>query len=115
MVTKRQWVDDHLEQMFNTAVSRAKTLEHNVMLLGQWTVSSVHPDHATAIFGTYMLTQVYERARAIQMRYQSSDRHGVIQCINKLMTTKMTAETVAGAHAFTDEISTDAKTERPSP
>jgi len=104
-VAKRQWVDDHLEQMFNTAVSRAKTLKHNVMLLGQWIVSSVYPDHATAIFGTYTFTQVYERARAIQMRYQSSDRHGVIQCIHKLMTTEMTAETVAGAHAFTDEIS----------
>ena len=37
-VAKRQWVDDHLEQMFNTAVSRAKTLKHNVMLLGQWIV-----------------------------------------------------------------------------
>ena len=105
MVAKRQWVDDHLEQMFNTAVSRAKTLKHNVMLLGQWIVSSVHPDHATAIFGTYTFTQVYERARAIQMCYQSSDRHGVIQCINKLMSTKMTSEAVAGAHTFTDEIS----------
>ena len=99
MAAKRQWVDDHLEQLFNTAVSRAKALKHNVMLLGLWIVSSVHPDHA--IFGTYTFTQVYERARAIQMRYQSSDRHGVIQCINKLMSTKMTAETVAGAHAFT--------------
>ena len=75
------------------------------MLLGQWIVSSVHPDHATAIFGSYTFTQVYERARAIQLRYQSSDRHGVIYCINKLMTAKMTEETVSGAHAFTDEIS----------
>ena len=105
MVTKRQWVDDHLEQMFNTAVSRAKTLKHNVMLLGQWIVSSVHPDHATAIFGTYSFTQVYERARAIQSRFQSSDRHGVIYCINKLMTVKMKDETVVGAHTFTDDVS----------
>ena len=35
MAAKRQWVGDHLEHMFNTAVSRAKTLKHNVMLLGQ--------------------------------------------------------------------------------
>ena len=75
------------------------------MLLGQWIVSSVDPDYATAIFGTYTFTQVYERARAIQLRYQSSDRHGVIHCINKLMNAKKTAETVSGAHAFTDEIS----------
>ena len=116
-VAKRQWVDDHLEQMFNTAVSRAKTLKHNVMLLGQWIVSSVHPDHATAVFGTYTFTQVYERARAIQMRYQSSDRHGVIHCINKLMTAKMTAETVAGAHAFTVKsvLYSNAETDSSSP
>ena len=66
-VAKRQWVDDHLEQMFNTAVRRAKTLKHNVMLLEQWIVSSVHPDHATAVFGTYSFTQIYERARAIHI------------------------------------------------
>ena len=104
---QQRWVDQHLEQMFNTdtAVSRAKKLKHNVMLLGQWIVSSVHPDHATAIFGPYSFTQEYERARAIQLRYQSSDRRGVIYCINKLMTAKMTEETVSGAHAFTDEIS----------
>ena len=47
----------------------------------------------------------YERARAIQPRYQSSNRHGVIYFINKLMTAKMTEETVSCAHAFTDEIS----------
>jgi len=35
MVAKREWVDQHLEQMFSTAI-----------LLGQWIVSSVHPDHA---------------------------------------------------------------------
>ena len=75
------------------------------MLLGQWIVSSVHPDHATAIFGTYSFTQVYERARAIQLRYQSSDRHGVIYCINRLMTVKMKDETVVDAHIFTDEVS----------
>ena len=103
-VATRHWVDDHLEQMFNTAVSKAKTLKHNVMLLGQWIVSSVDPDHATSIFGVYIFTQVYERARAIQLRYQSSDRHGVIYCIIKLMAAKMTEETVSGAHAFTDEI-----------
>ena len=91
--------------MFNTAVSRAKTLKHNLMPLGQWIVSSVDPDHATAIFGTYTFTQVYERARAIQLCFQSSDRHGVIHCINKLMTAKMKDETVAGADVFTDEIS----------
>ena len=67
MVAKREWVDQHLEQTFITAVSRAKTLKHNVMLLGQWIVSSVHPDQATAIFGTYTFTQVYERARAISL------------------------------------------------
>ena len=65
-------------------------------------MSSVDPDHATAIFGVY--TQVYERARAIQLRFQSSDRHGVIYCINKLMTARMKDETVAGGHVFTDEI-----------
>ena len=70
--------------MFNTAVSRAKPLKHNVMLLGQWTVISVDPDHSTAIFGTYKFTQVYGRARAIELRYQSSDRHGVIYCIMPL-------------------------------
>ncbi len=105
MIAKREWVDEHLEQMFTTAVSRAKTLKHNVMLLGQWIVSSVHPDHATAIFGTHSFTQVYERARAIQSRFQSSDRHGVIYCINKLMTVKMKDETVVGAHTFTDDVS----------
>ena len=45
MVAKREWVDQHLEQMFSTAVSRAKTLKHNVMLLGQWIVSSVDSNH----------------------------------------------------------------------
>ena len=105
MIAKREWVDEHLEQMFTTAVSRAKTLKHNVMLLGQWIVSSVHPDHATAIFGTHSFTQVYERARAIQSRFQSSDRHGVIYCIKKLMTVKMKDETMVGAHTFTDDVS----------
>ena len=60
--------------------------------MGQWIVSSVDPDHVTAIFGVYTFTQVYERARAIQLRYQFSDRHGVIHCINKLMAAKMTEE-----------------------
>ena len=48
---------------------------------------------------------MYQRARAIQLRYLSSDRHVVIDCIKKLMTAKMTEETVYGAHTFTDEIS----------
>ena len=77
----------------------------------------MHPDHATAVIGTYTFTQVYERAKAIQMRYQSSDRHGVIHCINKLMTAKMTAETVAGAHAFTVKsvLYSNAETDSSSP
>ena len=75
------------------------------MLLGQWIFSSVDPDHASAIFGTFTFTQVYERARAIQLRYQSSDRHRVIYCINRLMTVKMKDETVVGAHTFTDDVS----------
>ena len=91
--------------MFNLAVGRAETLKQNVLLLGQWIVSSVDPNHATAIFGTYSFTQVYERARAIQLRYQSSDRHGGIYCINRLMTVKMTDESVIGTHTFTDDVS----------
>ena len=66
-VVKREWVDEQLDQMFNLAVGRAKTLvKQNVLLLGQWIVSSVDPNHATATFGTYSFTQIYERARAIQ-------------------------------------------------
>ena len=53
----------------------------------------------------YSFTQIYERAREIQSRFQSSDRHGVIYCINRLMTVKMKDETVVGAHTFTDEVS----------
>ena len=67
--------------------------------------SSVDPDHATAVFGTYSFTQIYESARAIQSRFQSSDRHGVIYCINRLMNVKMKDETVVGAHTFTDDVS----------
>ena len=91
--------------MFNLANGRAKTLKQNVLLLGQWIVSSVDPNHAIAIFGTYSFTQIYERARAIQSRFQSSDRHGDIHCINRLMTGKMKDETVVGSHTFTDDVS----------
>ena len=76
-----------------------------MLLLGQWIVSSVDPNHATAIFAKYSFTQIYERARAIQSRFQSSDRNGVIHCINRLITVKMRDETVVGAHTFTDDVS----------
>ena len=104
-VAKREWVDEHLDQIFNLAVGRVKTLKQIVLLLGKWIVSSVDPSHATAMFGTYYFTQIYEKVRAIQVRFQSSDRHGVIYCINKLMTVKMKDETVVGAHTFTDDVS----------
>ena len=62
------------------------------------------PENLLPIFGEYAYDYVFNRSRAIKLRFRTSNRHGVIASVTRLLEVRMTKETVASAHSFVDEV-----------
>ena len=75
-----------------------------VLSLAQWLVSSVTTENLLPIFGTLRYDDLYGRIRAIRTRFRTSNRHGVILCVTKLLELKMVRDTQPGCHQFMDQI-----------
>ena len=103
-VAKRAFVDGHLDKLFTAAVQRSQEVRSNVMSLAQWLVSSVTTENLLPIFGILRYDDLYGRIRAIRTRFRTSNRHGVILCVTKLLELKMVKDSQPGCHQFMDQI-----------
>ena len=101
---KRAFIDSHLDKLFSAAVQRSQEVRNNVMSLAQWLVSSVTTENLLPIFGTLRYDDLYGRIKAIRTRFRTSNRHGVILCVTKLLELKMTKDSQPGCHQFMDQI-----------
>ena len=70
-------------------VQRSQEVRNNVMSLAQWLASSVTTENLLPIFGTLRYDDLYGRIRAIRTRFRTSNRHGVILCVTKLLELKV--------------------------
>ena len=82
----------------------SREVNANILSLAQWITSSVSPENLLPIFGSLPFTDLYGRVRAIRLRYQTSNRHGVITSLGKLLEVRMASESQGAAHAFIDKI-----------
>ncbi len=103
-VAKRAFVDGHLDKLFTAAVQRSQEVRNNVLSLAQWLVSSVTTENLLPIFGSLRYDDLYGRIRAIRTRFRTSNRHGVILCVTKLLELKMVKDSQPGCHQFMDQI-----------
>jgi hypothetical protein len=97
-------VSEQYVDRFKTAVKRYEEGRANLLAMSQWLVQSVLPENLLPIFGEYAYDDIYNRSRAIKLRFRTSNKHGVITSVTRLLEVKMTKETVAGAHSFVDEV-----------
>ena len=97
-------INEQYADRFKTAVKRFEEGRANLLAMAQWLVQSVLPENLLPIFGEYAYDDVYNRSRAIKLRFRTSNKHGVITSVTRLLEVKMTKETVAGAHSFVDEV-----------
>ena len=103
-MAKRAFVDSHLDKLFSAAVQRSQEVRNNVLSLAQWLVSSVTTENLLPIFGNLRYDDLYGRIRAIRNRFRTSNRHGVIVCVTKLLELKMVKDSQPGCHQFMDQI-----------
>jgi hypothetical protein len=103
-VAKRAFMDGHLDKLFTAAVQRSQEVRNNVLSLAQWLVSSVTTENLLPIFGSLRYDDLYGRIRAIRTRFRTSNRHGVILCVTKLLELKMVKDSQPGCHQFMDQI-----------
>ena len=105
---ERKFLEDTYKEQYAEVVRHSKETNSNIMLLAQWITNSVSPENLLPIFGSLPFTDfhllIYGRVKAIRLRYQTSNRHGVITSISKLLEVKMTSESQAAAHTFIDKI-----------
>ena len=97
-------INEQYVDRFRTAVKRYEEGRANLLAMAQWLVSSVLPENLLPIFGEYAYDDIYNRSRAIKLRFRTSNKHGAITAVTRLLEVKMTKETVAGAHTFVDEV-----------
>jgi len=97
-------VDGHLDKLFTAAVQRSQEVRNNVLSLAQWLVSSVTTENLLPIFGSLRYDDLYGRIKAIRTRFRTSNRHGVILCVTKLLELKMVKDSQPGCHQFMDQI-----------
>ena len=103
-VEKRAFINSHLDKLFSAAVQRSQEVRNNVISLAQWLVSSVTTENLLPIFGNLRYDDLYGRIRAIRNRFRTSNRHGVIVCVTKLLELKMVKDSQPGCHQFIDQI-----------
>ena len=69
-VTKRAFIDSHLDKLFSAAVQRSQEIKNNVLSLAQWLVSSVTTENLLPIFWNLRYDDLYGRIRAIRNRFR---------------------------------------------
>ena len=101
---EKKFLEDTYKEQYAEVVRHSKETNSNILLLAQWITTSVSPENPLPIFGSLPFNDLYGRVRAIRLRYQTSNRHGVITSLSKLLEVKMTSESQVSAHAFIDRI-----------
>ena len=101
---ERKFLEDTYKEQYAEIVRHSKEINSNILLLAQWVTNSVSPENLLPIFGSLPFNDIFGRVRAIRLRYQTSNRHGVITSLSKLLEVKMTSESQASAHVFIDKI-----------
>ena len=101
---ERKLLEETYKEQYAAILHHSREGNSNILLLAQWITNSVSPENLLPIFGYLQFTNLCGRVRAIRLRYQTSNRHGVITSLSKLLEVKMASESQASAHAFTGKI-----------
>lgn len=82
---ERKFLEDTYKEQYAEVVRYSREINSNILLLAQWVTNSVSPENLLPIFGSLPFNDIFGRVRAIRLRYQTSNRHGVITSLSKLL------------------------------
>jgi len=102
---ERKFLEETYKGQCSTALQHSGKVNANILSLAQSIINSASPQEFLPIFESLAFTDLYGRIRAcIHLRYQTSNQHGVMTNLSKLVEVKMALESQGTAHAFIDKI-----------